>query len=41
MSKPLMKRVAPIGGPVENSLRKCRTIFIGVGLFSGIIKCWR
>jgi len=32
-----MKRVAPIGGPVENSLRKCRTIFIGVGLFSGII----
>jgi PrtD family type I secretion system ABC transporter len=37
MAKPLVKRVAPIGGPVEASLRRCRSIFMGVGLFSGVI----
>ena len=37
MNKPVAKRVAPIGGPVEATLRRCSGIFMGVGLFSGVI----
>ena len=37
MNKPIAKRVAPVNGPVEVTLRRCSGIFMGVGLFSGVI----
>jgi PrtD family type I secretion system ABC transporter len=37
MARSLVKRVVPAGGPVEAALRRCRSIFLGVGLFSGVI----
>ncbi|MEQ1576346.1 MAG: type I secretion system permease/ATPase [Hyphomicrobium sp.] len=37
MNKPFAKRAAPVGGPVEATLKRCRGIFMGVGLFSGVI----
>ena len=37
MKKPLAKQPMPLEGPVEATLRRCRGIFLGVGLFSGVI----
>lgn len=37
MSKPNLQPAAAAGGPVEATLRRCRGIFLGVGLFSGVI----
>ena len=37
MLKPQLRRSAPVTGPVEEALRGCRGIFLGVGLFSGVI----